>query len=196
MKLELINWKNLRRYLSCIIFIILAFSFVLPKDSVAVDGVSHNSDASRSAEVIYNLPYPGLLPDHPLYFLKAARDKIVSFFISSPIKKSEYDLLQADKRIAASVFLAEKGDVELAQSTFSKAENYFEKALAQAESAKMQGMHTGEIANKLREANLKHQQVLDNMMENLEQDEQELFLNELERLEGFEQKAKEILPEK
>ncbi|PIZ98613.1 MAG: hypothetical protein COX78_02915, partial [Candidatus Levybacteria bacterium CG_4_10_14_0_2_um_filter_35_8] len=56
----------------------------------------------------YELPYPGLLPDHPLYFLKMTRDKIIGFFISDPIKKAEFDILQSDKRLSAGVYLLNK----------------------------------------------------------------------------------------
>src|ERR1700704_2037322 len=44
---------------------------------------------NTSQTVDYTLPYPGLLPDSPLYFLKTFRDRLISFFISSPIKKAD-----------------------------------------------------------------------------------------------------------
>jgi mannitol-specific phosphotransferase system IIBC component len=185
------------------LFFLLAVPVVLsvlvvlfPVNVSAQESASPSAVASESAEITYQLAYPGLLPDHPLYFLKAARDKIISFFISSPIKKADFDLLQADKRIGASVMLSKKGKVDLAQSTFSKAENYFEKAIVQVSSAKMQGIHTGEMAKKLQDANLKHRQVLDDMLKELDQEDQDKFVMERERLVRFGEKVKVLKPEK
>ena len=59
-------------------------------------------DASSSGKIIqiqYELPYPGILPDNPLYFLKAIRDNVLGFFITDPLKKADYSLLMADKRL-------------------------------------------------------------------------------------------------
>lgn len=108
----------------------------------------------------YELPYPGLLPDSPLYFLRVTRDRVVGFLISDPLKKTEYNLLQADKRLNAGIYLFNKGKVELAVSTISKAENYFEKAIESMKIAKMQGIDIKEIGSKLLESSRKHQEVL------------------------------------
>src|SRR5690242_14285884 len=53
----------------------------------------------------YTMPYPGLLPDSPLYSLKVFRDRVISFFISDPLKRSSFDLLQADKRLEGAYYL-------------------------------------------------------------------------------------------
>lgn len=45
-----------------------------------------NNGASSSAKIDYTLAYPGLLPDSPLYFSKAAKEKIISFCIMRSIK--------------------------------------------------------------------------------------------------------------
>ena len=113
----------------------------------------------------YDLPYPGLLPDSPFYFLKGIRDKVTGFFISNPVKKASFDLLQADKRVAASYMLLDKdkGKVKLAESTFSKGVNYFEDALGKVTEAKKQGMDTRDTLRRLVTANLKHQEVIRNM---------------------------------
>jgi hypothetical protein len=188
----------IERSIRKVYFIVLAFLmlFIFNVSFVAAQNTATGSAvATESAGITYQLAYPGILPDHPLYFLKAARDKIISFFISDPIEKADYDLLQSDKRIGASKNLLEKGKTDLAQSTFSKAENYFEQALSQADSAKRQGIQTDEIVKKLQEANLKHQQVLSDMLKELNQENNNVFDVELERLVGFEKKVKALLPE-
>lgn len=144
--------------------------------------------------VSYDLAYPGLLPDHPLYFLKAARDRIQSFFISDPVKKAQFDLLQADKRVMASYFLIQKGQdkVDLAQSTFSKAANYFEEAIGKTNAAKTQGVNIDELAGKLLTANKKHQEILGNIQKQLSKTDKNKFAAEAERLKDFQKKVNNL----
>ncbi|MBI4099411.1 hypothetical protein HY440_00215 [Candidatus Microgenomates bacterium] len=79
--------------------------------------------------VDYPLPYPGMLPDSSLYFLKVWRDQAVGYLITNPVDKSFYLLFLADKRLAAGEALAEKGNVGLAATTFLKGEEYFKQAV-------------------------------------------------------------------
>src|SRR3989344_6584615 len=81
----------------------------------------------------YDLPYPGILPGNFLYNLKALRDRIMEGLISDPTKKSGFYLLQADKRLSASLMLFDRGENALAETTLSKSQNYLEKALVKAE---------------------------------------------------------------
>ena len=39
-------------------------------------------------KVLYNLPYPGLTPDNPLYFIKAVRDRIIDISTRDTLKKA------------------------------------------------------------------------------------------------------------
>lgn len=159
---------------------------------------AQEEEGSPSAEVKveYTLPYPGLLPDSPLYFLRASRDRIVSFLISDPLKKAEFDLLQADKRLAAGIMLAEKNKYELANSTISKGENYFESALAKAQEAKKQRIAVDSIASRLYHSSLKHQEVLQEMEQKTKGSLRASFSEELKRAIEFEKKAKLILSQK
>ncbi len=142
--------------------------------------------------VDYQLSYPGLLPDHPLYFLKTARDRIMSFFISKPLEKAEFNLLQADKRVQASYTLFKKGEreIDLSQSTFSKSANYFEESLNNTYDAKSQGMETSEFTKKLENSNKKHQQILMDITTAQNGKYKKKFATEHERLEQFEKRVK------
>ncbi len=115
---------------------------------------------SPTPTIEYQLPYPGLLPDSPLYFLKTFRDRLMSYLIADPQKKAEFDLLQADKRLTAGVALAHKNSYPLATSTISKGENYFFDAVVNAQAAKKQGIAISSLRQKLLLASLKHQEVL------------------------------------
>lgn len=116
-------------------------------------------------QVQYDLPYPGVLPDNPLYFLKVARDRMILFFISTPLKKSQFELLQADKRLNAAYLLKNEGSKNdiLISSTASKAENYFNESVDAAEVAKASGIDVSDQANKLLLSSQKHYQILRQM---------------------------------
>lgn len=63
--------------------------------------------------VDYQLPFPGILPDHPLYTLKKIRDWLLFTFNSNPVKKIELNLLFADKKIGMAQNLVEKKQFSL-----------------------------------------------------------------------------------
>lgn len=123
-------------------------------------------DASLSAtpiNVVYDLPYPGILPDNPLYYLKAIRDNLLKFFISDPLKKSEFDLLQANKRLGAAQALLSENKTELAITTLSKSGNYFDDAISAIQLAKKQGEKTDSLLTELSKASQKHQLIIRQM---------------------------------
>lgn len=142
----------------------------------------------------YTLPYPGLLPDNPLYSLKTIRDRIVSFLISDTLKKSEFNLLQADKRLGSGVYLLKKGKEKesLALSTISKGENYLEQAIVKTKDARREGRDTKRMIEKLDRAISKHGAVI----EGLEEKASTGGKKELEgirlRIEKFSQEVKAI----
>lgn len=126
--------------------------------------------ASASGETMkeksdYQLPYAGLLPDHPLYVLKTIRDRIIDFLIADPVKKAEFTLLAADKRLAAAITLVEKGKSELAESTASKGEVYLSRSISLAKQAKSEGKETTSFVTKLKSALAKHEEVLGELSE-------------------------------
>lgn len=108
----------------------------------------------------YPLPYPGMLPDHPLYFIKMVRDRIRLWLTRNSLERAELMLHYADKRAAASLSLAEKGEAELAVSTAVKAEIYLQRALQEAEKAQGKGIDSGPFYGKALQAFGKHQKVL------------------------------------
>lgn len=107
----------------------------------------------------YLLPYPGILPDSPLYGFKTLRDKIVSTMIGDPLKKAEFDLLQADKRIGAALLLLKTGNKEkqlVALSTISKGQNYYEEAIEKLAEARKQGTGVTSIDTNMKRAGAAH----------------------------------------
>jgi len=167
---------------SFLIFL-LSFSFFSSKTFAAMENLSASS--SSSPEINYELPYPGLLPDSPLYIFRVIRDRVVGFLISDPLKKAEFDLLQADKRLNAGIYLFNQGKTALSFSTVSKAENYFEEALGQVGQAKKQGKDIKDIEGRLRNALNKHEQELGILTAKARGNLKVSFQNELEKVTNF-----------
>ena len=176
-----------------LIIIFIFFSYAVTsfaKDSSKED--TSVSTPSSSKTIDYTLPYPGLLPDSPLYILKVLRDRIVSILISGPVKKANFDLLQADKRLNEGVFLFNKGEKKysLGESTISKGENYFEKGIAEVERAKKQGIVTTGTSQRFHLASLKHRETIKSLINKSSGDIKHRLLLDDKRMEEFEKKLK------
>lgn len=115
----------------------------------------------------YLLPYPGILPDHPLYFLKALRDKILEALIVDPLRKSEFYLLQADKRLNMAIFAANKGATNLAAESTAIAEQFMERTVSGLVAFRNGGsVVPASMVDRLEKSMEKHAEVLKEMMVN------------------------------
>ena len=128
--------------------------------------------------VEYDLAFPGMLPDHPLYKLKVLRDKIVLFITRDPIKKSEYHLLLADKRINMAKFLVDKGNIELAKETALKGENEYTLLVFLLKDVNKKPDKN--FYERLEKAALKHQEVLREIIDKTGEDDRKIFQTVLE----------------
>lgn len=118
-------------------------------------------------EVQYYLPYPGILPDHPLYPLKMVRDRIWLWLTTDVLRKTEVLLLFSDKRLGAARALVEGNKVDLGITTLEKAEKYLERAVIQFQGAKKKGKDVSKISEKLQIASQKHYEVIEKISESL-----------------------------
>ncbi len=127
-----------------------------------------------TTKVVYILPYPGILPDNPLYFLKAARDKILDFITRDNLQKAQLYLLLSDKRAAMAILLVKEGKDSLAVSTISKAEKYALKIPQLLQAAKEQGSAaSAEFISKVKLSNAKHKEIIDDFYKSFPQGEQQ-----------------------
>lgn len=118
-------------------------------------------EVSPSPAVQYYLPYPGILPDNPLYKVKALRDKVRWWLTFDEGKKAERELLYADKRINAAIALIEGGKVDLGVDTATKAEKYLEQAVYRTIKLKKIGQDMGSLMLTLEKASAKHAEILE-----------------------------------
>lgn len=120
------------------------------------------------------MPYPGILPDHPLYALKVARDRALDYTTRDPVKKARLYLLFSDKRVAMAEALIEKGKIKPAISTLSKGEKYFLQISTLLKTSKSQGSGAPEdLILQLKLSNQKHREVIDTLLRQLPQGELE-----------------------
>jgi hypothetical protein len=142
-----------------LIFVALLFPtmiFAATATTAAVPSVS-----PTPAPVQYELPYPGMLPNNPLYFLKQARDWILDKLIADPVKKTEFYILQGDKRLAMGIQLNANGNGVLGEQTVSKGEKYMNNAVQTLLALKAQGKDIpAYITDRLTQALAKHAEVL------------------------------------
>lgn len=168
------------------VLILLVFLFILVNPTkIFAQEIPDSSPSAVMEKIQYEIPYPGLLPDNPLYYLKVIRDNILKFLISDPLKKTEFSLLQADKRLGAGKLLLDKGKTELSITTLSKSGNYFDDAISNIQKAKKEGEDTNAMLDQLLKASQKHQEILLTMQNNQKGD---TLLN----LKFLEQRAKDF----
>lgn len=153
----------------------------------------NSTDSSTTARVNYELPYPGILPDHPLYFLKVIRDRVIKFLINDPIKKAEFNMLTSDKRLYAGAFLVDKGKYQLAVSTISKSNNYFFEVIDQLNRAREEGKNTSDLLKKMKLSALKHKETIEDLEERIDKKYLRELTEEKKRAEDFEKSVNLIL---
>lgn len=154
--------KNLLFFSSVTFFVIFSFLF-----AVYITSLAQSITLPEKQEVVYQLPYPGILPDHPLYSAKLIRDYLMIFFTRDLNKKAEIYLLYSDKRVAMAKELVKKNKYQLAITTFSKGEKYFFKIISLLKEAKKQGLPlTNEFKDRLQASNKKHQQEIGFLLSN------------------------------
>ena len=110
-------------------------------------------------KVDYYLPYPGILPDHPLYWLKMVRDRVQLWLTTDSLQRAEKLLLYADKRLGAGWALVEGNKPGLGITTLTKAEKYLEQAVNLAQKLG-EGEKEVKFKTKLTKAIKKHEEVL------------------------------------
>ena len=134
---------------------------------------SHFSDETSDNErnnlnqmkIDYCLAYPGVvLPNSPLWPLKALRDKLWLLITSNESKKAELNLLFADKRLGAAKILFDNKDYETGYTTLTKAEKYLEQAGNIGSDIRAKGGDTTELSNTLVKASLKHRQIIEEII--------------------------------
>lgn len=150
------------KFIQSIIVCSIAVLFLLVPVRVFAAGAATESASQKDTTVVeYELPYPGLLPDNPLYVFKQFRDWLLDHLIVDPAKKAEFSITQADKRLGMGMILNASGKYVLGEQTISKGEKYMNTALTSLQALKAQGKPIpGYIIDHLRLALAKHAELI------------------------------------
>lgn len=194
--------------ISIIVFSVFIFHNTFEKAAFAQieEGsiVAIPAPASDSAEVIpqhvnYELPYPGMLPDNPFYFIKVLRDAIVKSLISDPYKKAQFSLLTSQKRMYAGKLLIKKGKTQLFLDTIAKSNNYLDDALFSIKEAKKVNTKNPDLNLFLEQFNivtLKHGEILDEIKPMVSSSYQEKLTWEKQRTADTGKNVREFLKQR
>ncbi len=118
-----------------------------------------------TVKVDYQFPFPGkVMPDSPLWSLKAGRDILWYKITFNHSKKADIALLFSDKRLQLARALFENKKPDIALSTLTKGEKYLEMAAAEEEAARSKGEDTSTFLIKLATAALKHRETIEELM--------------------------------
>lgn len=143
----------------------------------------------------YDMAYPGILPDHPLYFLKVARAQVMDFFTGQPLDKASFELLQSDKHLAAGyTLLKQNQSTELAYESVDTAQDYLEEAMHQTSVAKKNGMDIQEMCQKLKLASTQHTLMLTELEKYVVEKDKAKFQEEKTRAKDLSKRAATLRP--
>lgn len=159
-----------QRSLSVAFALVLAF-FILSVSVLKAASIKYafyqdaKKDNGSVPTIEYQLPYPGrILPDNPLWPVKAVRDRLWLLVTLNRSRQAELLLLFADKRLVSSKILFERGKPELAFSTFTKGEKYLEKASSLVDECWKSGLDTRGLSTSIAKAALKHREVAEELL--------------------------------
>lgn len=160
------------RVISTAVFFALAF-MILISTFISLNQVQYAFGQSatptpilgQKMEVDYNLPFAGKIePDHPLWTVKALRDKVSLALRLKSVRKIETLILLGDKRIQFANHLMSKDKSELSVSTLTKSEKYLEEAVNLEKSVRAKNVDTKDVTKKLIMSTLKHRQILEELL--------------------------------
>lgn len=127
----------------------------------------------QPVSIHYDLAFPGILPDHPLYKFKVLRDKIILYFKGSGQDKVPFLLLQADKGISATAILVDKGNFPLAANTLLKAEHNMTKLVGELQH--FPTPPSTQLLDTLKTASKKHLEIINVLALRVPEEERKTF---------------------
>lgn len=156
------------RKIFLLITALVFFSALRPAAAMAKTPVLPTTTVTPSPAVLetYQLPYPGMLPDSPLFKVKTLRDKILLYFTTDYYKKARLQLHLADKTLFAALKMAEKGNLPLAVHTAFKGEHYYTLMVSTIRNAVYYGQEelNNSFVDQAYKAFTAHQNLIDGMI--------------------------------
>ncbi len=139
---------------------------------------------------------PGLLPNHPLYFLKSFSEGVGTLFTFGQVNRANRQVLLTENRLAEANALIAQGETEMAEKAMERYQEQFAHAFTFAQRAREAGQNTDEVMAKIAENTLKHQAVLSRVYEQVPEEARGAIEQAMESsLRGHQQALKAISQE-
>lgn len=129
-------------------------------------------------DLVYTLPYPGILPDHPLYPFKRLRDAILLLTARDSVKSIDLKRLFADKHLVMAQLLWEKGNFSLSYNTFMQGERYLLASSIEIEQLKALKQLPPGLSDIVELATRKHIETLTKLIATSSNEQQRRMLND------------------
>lgn len=147
--------------------------------------MTEEASPSSAPAVEYIMPYPGMTPDHPLYFFKRLRDALMTILISDPVKKIEFSLLKSDKFMGMAVIMKEKGNWDLVRTVLTDSNKNYRDAAAGVKRMQDGGVVVPEaVIATLGNAAIKHSDILESMRQGADTAQDQMITAMQEELEA------------
>ncbi len=162
-----------------------------------VDNIAEETEnALADNQIQEELVSPGLLPGHPLYFLKSVSEGLGNLFAFGENNQAKRAMVLAEKRLSEAQALMAQGEIELAEQAINRYQEQFSHAFSFAQRAKEKGKNTDEVMAKIAENTLRHQAVLSRVYEQVPEEAKGAIEKAMENgLRGHEQALQNISQE-
>lgn len=164
-----------------------------------VEMIATESSVIGPQRINYELPYPGILPDNPFYFLKMIRDNMVKMLINDHLTRAKFSLENAEKRVFAGKLLIDKGKDELALETISKGVNYLNDTLKAVEKVRRENPkdpHITPFKQQFKTSTQKLQELLKELQGPIDPKYRKPLLEQEERVSSLEKSVLHLLEQK
>ena len=123
---------------ACLVLFLITFLLV-PKPAFAHSEYSlPQAGGGQVAEALAGTVPLRFLPSHPLYFLILIKENINRIFQPSAVKRAEFDLVVAGKRVKETYLLIDKGDSKNAAKSIRRYSQRMKKMVKQINKARSQ----------------------------------------------------------
>jgi hypothetical protein len=119
------------------------------------------------AQADYVLPYPSFMPGSKLYILQEIKNSALQYWYFGNFGKFTYNLNQADKYLVEAKTLFEYRQYLLADRALKKSDYFFQQTFIYLEKAHKENKNTIQKQKILKEASLKHVEILNKLKNEL-----------------------------
>lgn len=120
---------------------------------------------NAQAQSSYVLPYPSYMPGNSLYKINLIKEELLEHWYFGSLSKFKYDLKLADKYLVEAKTLFEYKQYLLGVNALNKSDKYFVRVSLSLSKADREGKKTSSYRVLLKEASLKHTEVLGRIKE-------------------------------